>query len=179
MEGSVADFSPKVSYGSFHYFSLWRRCNTPKRWRLSLSSFSSPVRVSNKIYPATWGCAVKSRWPNLTLRSNLGEKYNNFLFQVQSFVQDRFNEDDIYLGANRGTLVLKEVGSGENEETKKKRRTETFRSCTFYRCEKNGDWSRKCRVHQTAAQTASPSKTNRANVVFRVLPYKLHRPTIV
>ena len=28
--------------------SLWRRCNTPKRWRLFLSSFSSPVRVSNK-----------------------------------------------------------------------------------------------------------------------------------
>ena len=31
---------------------------------------------------------------------------NNFLFQVQSFVQDRFNEDDIYLGANRGTIFL-------------------------------------------------------------------------
>ena len=62
MEGSVADLL-------FHYSSLWRRCNTPKRWRLLLSSFSSPVRVSNKIYRATWGCAVKSRWPNLTFFS--------------------------------------------------------------------------------------------------------------
>ena len=36
---------------------LWRRCNTPKRWRLSLPSFSSPVRVSNKIYQDMyWYC---------------------------------------------------------------------------------------------------------------------------
>ena len=57
-----------------------------------------------------------------TLWSILGEKYtcNNFLFQVQSFVQDRFNEDDIYLGANRGTHFLKEVGSGKMRRQRKK-----------------------------------------------------------
>ena len=54
------------------------------------------------------------------------KKYNNFHFQVQSFVQDRFNEDDIYLGANRGTHLLKEVGSGKLRIQRKKRRTETF-----------------------------------------------------
>ena len=53
------------------------------------------------------------------------KKYNNFLFQVQSFVQDRFNED-IYLGANRGTHLLKEVGSGKMKRQRIKRRTEIF-----------------------------------------------------
>ena len=48
------------------------------------------------------------------------KKYTNFLFQVQSFVQDRFNKDGIYLGANRGTLLLKEVGSGKMRRQRKK-----------------------------------------------------------
>ena len=42
--------------------SLCRRCNTPKRWRLwlsSFSSFSSPVRVSNK--NISWNMRVRSK----------------------------------------------------------------------------------------------------------------------
>ena len=96
------------------------------------------------------------------------KKYNNFLFQVsQSFVQDRFNEDDTRVLIEGLTSWRKwEVGKWGDKEKKENRNF----LCTFYRREKNGDWSRKCRGHQTAAQTASPSKTNRANVVSAVCP---------
>ena len=56
------------------------------------------------------------------------KKCNNFLFQVQSFVQDRFNEDDIYLGGNRGTLLLKEVGKSGDKEKNDNRNF----LCTFF-----------------------------------------------
>ena len=47
--------------------SLWRRCNTPKRWRLLLSSFSSPVRVSNK--NISWNMRVRCKKPLAKLNS--------------------------------------------------------------------------------------------------------------
>ena len=53
LEGSVADFTDPSN------ISLWRRCNTPKRWRLFLSSFSSPVRVSNK--NISWNMRVRCK----------------------------------------------------------------------------------------------------------------------
>ena len=74
---------PHVSYGSFHYFSLWRRCNTPKRWRLSLSSFSSPVRVSNKIYRATFWCEMwEKNWRRPRLKSVARSTKVSYLFFI-------------------------------------------------------------------------------------------------
>ena len=69
-----------------------------------------------------------------SLRSILGEKYNIFLFQVHSLVQD----------ANRGTLLQKE--EGKNEERKKKRRAKTCFELFFAR-EK---WRLLAEVSQTS-----------------------------
>ena len=81
----------------------------------------------------------------------------------------------LQLGANWGTLLQKE--EGKNEERKKKRRAKTCFQLFFFAREK---WRLLGEVSQTsgltarsAAQTASPPKTSRVNVVFRGLRYNL------
>ena len=78
------------------------------------------------------------------------------------------------LGANQGTLLQKE--EGKNEERKKKRRAKTCFELFFFLREKNGNCSVKFRRTQamtarSAAETASPPKTSRVNVVFGGLRY--------
>ena len=81
--------------------SLWRRCNTPKRWRLFLSSFSSPVRASNKNIPWNnyWaGPCKKGHYVNFVKHEILpplhfrdGQEFNKtnrFNWTIHSFHRD-------------------------------------------------------------------------------------------
>ena len=59
LKESQTPFVPQSQLWILFTISLWRRCNAPIRWRLLLSSFSSPVRVSNE--NISWNMRVRCK----------------------------------------------------------------------------------------------------------------------
>ena len=89
----------------------------------------------------------------LSLRSILGEKYNIFLFQVHSLVQDWFNEDCPTARCKSRNSPRKGRRKMKKERKKKRRAKTCFE--LFFLLEKNGDCSRKFRRHQDSGHDSS------------------------